>query len=97
MTSARSSAWFRIAAVSTISTMKVDRPHAGKDLAHQPDLGAFGGNVASHLGQDRDQRVLPEPCGFTSHVRPGQQRDGGAVALGIEDAVICDEGRAGSR
>ena len=68
---------------------------AGKHLAHQPDLGAFCGNEASHLGEDRDQRILPQPGGFARHVRTGQQRDRGAVALGVEHAVIGDEGRAG--
>ena len=33
MTSARGPAWFRIAAVSTISTMKVDRPRARSSAA----------------------------------------------------------------
>ena len=72
ITSERGVAWFRIAAASTISTMKVERPRArvvgGADPAEQPvdraDHRARRRHEAADLRQHGDQRVLAQEGGL---------------------------------
>ena len=56
-------------------------------------MRGFGGNIAAHLRQQRDQRVLPQEGRFTGHVGTGQQPDRGAIP-GREIAIVGDEGIA---
>ena len=83
ITSARSPAWLRIAAVSTISTMKVERPRARSSAAPTrensrsttPICAALRRHEAAHLREHRDQRVLPQERRLAGHVGPGEQPD----------------------
>ena len=81
-TSERGPAWCRMAAVSVISTMKVERPRARSSAAptrreqpvHHADARGFRRHRQAGLGEHDDQRVLPQEGGFAGHVRPGQQQ-----------------------
>ena len=81
MTKLRGVACARIAAVSTISTMKVERPRARLSDAPtrlnrrstRPSVALVGGDVAAGLGEHRDQRVLAQEGRLAAHVRAGDQ------------------------
>ena len=93
----RGPAWCRIAAVSVISTMKVERPRARSSAAptrrEQPvddaDAGGFRRHRQAGLGQHDDQSVLPQKCRLPGHVRAGQQQH---AAVGRQIAVVRHEG-----
>ena len=81
MTRLRSVAWLRMAAVSTISTMKVERPAARSSPAPtrlnrrstMPICAVFRRHEGAHLRQDGDQRVLAQEGRFAGHVGTGDQ------------------------
>ena len=102
MTSALGPAWLRIAAVSTISTMKVERPRARssaaptrlKSWSTTPISAPRRRHERPHLRQHRDQRVLPQVGGLAGHVRPGDEPQRPRPrAVGAELAVVGDEAR----
>ena len=101
MTSACGPAWLRIAAVSIISTMKVERPRARSSAAptrreqavDDADMGGARRHVGADLGEHGDQRVLAQEGRLAGHVGPGDQPDAAGLAgvAGAEIAVIGDE------
>ena len=87
-----------MAAVSTISTMKVERPRA-RLLVYGADAAGTTGDMSiwaraaepvARLRQNGDQRVLAQKGRFAGHVRPGQQPDRWRLAL--VRAQSLDEG-----
>ena len=91
-----------MAAVSTISTMKVDRPRARSSAAPTrlnsrsttPIWACVGRHEGAHLRQHHDQGILAQEGRFAGHVGTGEQPDAAAVAGEI--AVIGDEGGLGA-
>ena len=92
----RPSAWLRMAAVSTISTMKVDRPRARSSAAPtrvnrrstMPIRQWSGRHEAADLRHHGDQRVLAQEGGLARHVGAGQQPQ---PVVGRQIAVVGDE------
>ena len=88
-----------MAAVSTISTMKVERPRARSSAAPTrensrsttPNARGLGRHEAAHLRQDGDQRVLAQEGGLAGHVRAGDEPQ---PRPSSEVAVVGDEGLA---
>ena len=97
MSSERAVAWCRIAAVSTISIMKVDWPRARSSWAPtrvkmrstRPTRARCRRHPGADLGQEHDQRGLPQPGALAAHVRPGDDRL--PRSLAAEMAVVGDE------
>ena len=91
-------AWLRIAAVSTISTMKVERPRARSSAAPtrlnrrstMPIVGLLGRHEGAGLRHHRDQRVLAQEGRLAGHVGAGQQPQ---APLGAELAIVGHEAR----
>ena len=89
-----------MAAVSTISTMKVERPRArlsdGADAAEQAvddaDLGARGGNEAARLREHGDQRGLAQEGRLAAHVGAGDQPQ---PVVRAQAQIVGDEPLAG--
>ena len=81
MTKLRAVACARIAAVSTISTMKVERPRARLSEAPtrlnrrstRPSVASRRRHEGAGLGEHRDQRVLAQEGRLAAHVRAGDQ------------------------
>ena len=98
MTRRAAPAWLRIAAVSTISTMKVERPRARSSAAPTrlnrrsttPICAAAAGTKRAHLRQDGNQRVLPQERALAGHVGAGQQPEPPVVAARSQS--LGDEG-----
>ena len=98
MTKDRDVAWFRIAAVSTISTMNVDWPDREVVLQSDPreypvdqaDRRGRGWDEAADLGHQRDERDLPDIRRLARHVRPGQHDELLAAARHLR--VVGDKG-----
>ena len=90
----------RIAAVSTISTMKVDRPRARLSDAPtrlnrrsiRPIRRARRRDVATGLGEQHDQRRLAQEGRLAAHVRAGDQPQ---AIVGTQRDIIGDEALAG--
>ena len=102
MTKERSVAWLRMAAVSTISTMKVERPRARSSAAPTrlnrrsttPICARAAGTKEPIWARMHDQRILAQEGRFAGHVGAGQEPDALVAVLRREAAVIGDEGRA---
>jgi len=85
-----------MAAASTISTMEgraaARQVVGGADPAEQPvddaEAGGVGRHIGAGLGEDGDQRVLPEEGRLAGHVGAGDEPQ---PALRPEVAVIGDE------
>ena len=81
-TSERGPAWCRMAAVSVISTMKVERPRARSSAAPTrenrrsttPIVARFRRHRQAGLGEHDDQRVLPQEGRLAGHVGTGEQQ-----------------------
>ena len=96
-----------MAAVSTISTMKVERPRARSSAAPTrensrsttPICACFAGTIAADLRQDCDQRILPQKRRLAGHVGAGDQPDAAGAGLRRRRkiAIIGNEGRAVAR
>ena len=109
MTSERSVAWLRIAAVSTISTMKVERPRARSSDAPtrqnsrstMPMCGRARRHERAHLRQHHDERVLAQEGRFAGHVGAGDKPDAVRRASRPKPARSCScrpgPGRSRSR
>ena len=95
MTRARGPARLSIAAVSTISTMKVERPRARSSAAptrlnRRSTAPREQARAARNNGlrEHRDQRVLPQEGALAGHVGAGEQPQPGA---GRKGAIVGDE------
>ena len=99
MTSERGVAWWRMFAVSVISTMKVDSPRASmsdaptrvKMRSVRPMTASDGGDERPGVSHQRDQGTLAEVGRLAAHVGPGQEDDLGG--FGIEVGVVGNERR----
>ena len=67
----------------------IRRADSGEQPVHQADPRGFRRDEEAGLGEDHEQRVLPQEGGFAGHVRPGQQADAPA---GRKLRVVRDEG-----
>ena len=102
MTKLRSVACARIAAVSTISTMKVERPRARlsdaptrlNSRSTRPSVARRRGHEAARLREHRDQRVLAQEGRLAAHVGAGDQPQ--PRVLG-QPAIVGDEALARRR
>jgi len=72
----------------------VGRPDAAEQAVDDADRGRLGRDETAHLGQDGDQRVLPQKGRFAGHVGAGDQPQ---PPRRIEVAVIGDEGAVAGR
>ena len=99
MTKLRSVACAMIAAVSTISTMKVERPRARlsdaptrlNSRSTRPKVARGRGNVRARLREQGDQGVLAEEGRLAAHIRAGHQPQ---PAVLRQPAIIGDEALA---
>src|SRR5438874_195297 len=71
----------------------VGRPNAREQPVDNTQLGAPRRHETAHLGEDRNQRVLPQEGRLAGHVRTGEQPDATRTfaARRGEIAIIGDE------
>ena len=70
--------------------------HAAEQAVDDADMGALRRHERTHLGEDGDQRVLPQKRALSRHVGPGDEPQP-AVFLSVADrevAIVGDEGAA---
>ena len=60
--------------------------HTGKDFIYQADMGTLGRHKTTDLSQQRNQRRLPQQCGFTCHVGTGN--DNNLLRITIQHHII---------
>jgi len=70
----------------------VARADAGEDPIHQADGSLGGGNETADLGQEHNERRLPQDGRFSRHVRPGD--DQYLLGVLVEFEIVGDKGAA---
>ena len=71
----------------------ISRPDPRIDPIHNADIGFGGRHKTAHLGDDGEQRILPQKGRFTRHIRAGEQAHARTfLASGIQHARIGDKG-----
>ena len=97
---------------ASVTKKIISRTHTAEHTIYDTDLSGVGGNEASRLGEDRDDRCLSQEGGFAALVRPSDNvqvfrrrhlsRVWGEVASGREQGLFhgrmttVDDGQAGT-